>query len=93
MRIPMVAMVVVLLAACAAQAQETPGRPTNSAQEISIEVARGAVGYDPEIGTVFDGVVHDVRVTVSHDLRYVQINVGSGMSIIDEIVDFVVITD
>ena len=52
----------------------------------------GAVGYDPEIGTVFDGVVHDVRPTVSADLRYVQINVGSGMAVIEEIEDFEVVT-
>jgi len=51
-----------------------------------------AVGYDPEIGTVYDGVVHDIRPTVSADLRYVQINVGSGMSIIEEIEDFEVVT-
>ena len=83
----------VLVAAVAVQAETTPARPQNSAQEISVEVVRGAVGYDPEIGTVFDGVVHDIRVTVSHDLRYVQINIGSGISIIEEIVDFVVVTD
>ena len=53
---------------------------------------RGVVGYDPEIGTVYDGVVHDVRPTVSADLRYVQINVGSGMAIIEEIEDFEVVT-
>jgi hypothetical protein len=90
MRIPAIAGVVMLLSACALHAQD---RPTNSAQEISVEVAGGAVGYDPEIGTVFDGVIHDIRVTVSEDLRYVQINIGSGLSSIIEIDDFVVITD
>jgi len=54
---------------------------------------QGAVGYDPEIGTVSDGVVNDVQVTVSADRRYVQINFFSGMAIIIDIDDFVVITD
>lgn len=54
---------------------------------------QGVAAYDPEIGTVSDGVVHDVEVTVSADHRYVQINVGSGTAIIEEIEDFVVIID
>ena len=54
---------------------------------------QGAVGYDPEIGTVSDGVVHDVQVTVSADRRYVQLNFFSGMAIIIDIDDFVVVTD
>ena len=82
--------VVLLATAGVVSAQERPG---NSAQEISVEVSRGAVGYDPEIGTTFDGVVHDMRVTVTRDLLYVQIDSGTGLSAIDEIVDFVVVTD
>ena len=54
---------------------------------------QGVVGYDPEIGTVSDGIVHDVQVVVSADRRYVQINIYSGMAIIIDIEDFVVITD
>jgi hypothetical protein len=60
---------------------------------VGVAGGQGAVGYDPDVGTVFDGVVHDVRPTVSADLRYVQINVGSGMAVIIEIDDFQVITD
>ena len=53
----------------------------------------GVVGYDPEIGTVFDGIVHDIRPTVSADRRYVQLDVGSGMSVIIRIDNFQVVTD
>jgi len=50
--------------------------------------SQGAVGYDPEIGTVQDGVVHDVRAVVSHDRRYVQITVYSGMAEVIDITEF-----
>lgn len=53
----------------------------------------GVVGYDPEIGTVQDGVVHDIRPTVSADRRYVQLDVGSAVAIIIRIDNFQVITD
>ena len=49
---------------------------------------QGAVGYDPEIGTVMEGVVHDVRPTLSHDRRYVQITVGSGVAEILDMYEF-----
>jgi hypothetical protein len=52
----------------------------------------GAVGYDPEIGTVMDGVVHDVRPTVSADRRYVQIDIRSGLATIEDITEFEVVT-
>ena len=52
----------------------------------------GAVGYDPEIGTVMEGVVHDVRPVVSADRRYVQITVRSGISVIEDIYELEVIT-
>lgn len=65
----------------------------NSVQDISIEVVAGAVGYTPDVGTVQDGIVHDIRATVSADRRYVQINVGAGMAIIERIDNFQVITD
>ena len=50
--------------------------------------SQGAVGYDPEIGTVMEGVVHDVRPIISHDRRYVQITVGSGVAEIIDITEF-----
>ncbi len=46
-----------------------------------------------DIGTVFDGVVHDIRPTVSADRRYVQLDVGSGMAVIIRIDNFQVVTD
>lgn len=64
-----------------------------SAQDISIVSVGGAVGYDPDIGTVFDGVVHDIRPTVSADRRYVQLDVGSGIAVIIRIDNFQVVTD
>jgi len=52
----------------------------------------GVVGYDPEIGTVQDGVIHDVRPVVSADRRYVQITVYSGMAEIIDITNFEVVS-
>ena len=48
----------------------------------------GVVGYDPEIGTVQDGVVHDVRPVVSHDRRYVMITFYSGLADVIDITEF-----
>ena len=64
-----------------------------SSQDISIVNVGGAVGYDPDIGTVQDGVVHDIRPTVSADRRYVQLDVGSAEAIIIRIDNFQVVTD
>jgi hypothetical protein len=64
-----------------------------SAQDISIVSVGGAVGYDPDVGTVQDGVVHDIRPTVSADRRYVQLDVGSAMAVIIRIDSFQVVTD
>ena len=52
----------------------------------------GAVGYDPQIGTVMEGTVHDVHPTISHDRRYVQITIGSGVAEIIDITEFETIT-
>ena len=65
----------------------------NSVQDISIQTIGGAVGYTPEVGTVQDGVVHDVRATVSADRRYVQMNLQPSFAIIERIDNFQVITD
>ena len=65
----------------------------SSSQDISIVSVGGAVGYDPDVGTVQDGIVHDIRPTVSADRRYVQLDVGFGAAVIIRIDNFVVITD
>ena len=65
----------------------------NTAQDISVQVVRGGqVGYDPEIGTVQDGIVGDVRAVVSPDRRYVQLNLRPTVSTIVAIDNFVVVT-
>ena len=58
------------------------------ASEIGSQGFVGAVGYDPEIGTVQDGVVHDVRPVVSHDRRYVMITFYSGLADVIDITEF-----
>jgi hypothetical protein len=42
---------------------------------------------------VSDGIISDLRPTVSADLRYVQINVGIGNANIIRIDNFQVVTD
>ena len=91
-RILIAAALLIALAGLAG-AQAPAAHTVRSAQDISIVNTGGAVGYDPEIGTVFDGVVHDIRPTVSADRRYVQLDVGSGMAVIIRIDNFVVVTD
>ena len=54
--------------------------------------SQGVAGYDPDIGTVQDGVIHDVRPTVSADRRYVQIDVYSGLAVIEDITEFEVVS-
>jgi hypothetical protein len=34
----------------------------------------GGTAFEPEIGVVYSGVVTDVQATVSHDLKYVTLN-------------------
>lgn len=53
---------------------------------------RGAVGYDPEIGTVQDGIFLDVRPVISADRRYIQMTFNTGIAVVEEIDDFEVIT-
>ena len=71
------------------------GRGTNSALDISTMAvgAGGAVGYTPTIGTVQDGIVGDVRATVSADRRYVQLDMHSTVSTVLAIDNFMVVTN
>ena len=64
---------------------------TNYVQDITATVAEGAVGYDPTIGTVQDGVVFDVRPTVSADRRYVQLDLRPSVAVVKSIDNFLVI--
>lgn len=52
----------------------------------------GAVGYDPEIGTVQDGIFLDVLPVVSADRRYVMMTVTPGIAVVEEIDEFEVVT-
>lgn len=74
-------------------AGDGPAYTDYSVQDISIVNVGGAVGYDPDVGTVQDGVVHDIRATVSADRRYVQLDIGSGTATIIRIDNFQVVTD
>ena len=58
------------------------------AADAGSQAITGVVGYDPEIGTVTVGVVHDVRAVVSADRRYVQITVYSGFAELIDITEF-----
>ena len=60
-------------------------RQQNFVQDVSVEVSESAVGYDPEIGTVQDGIVFDVRPTVSADRRYVQMDMRPSIATIEDI--------
>jgi type II secretory pathway component GspD/PulD (secretin) len=42
-------------------------------EDFDVEVAQSAAIADPIIGTVKDGLILDIRPTVSHDLKYVTI--------------------
>lgn len=74
-------------------AQEVNPQATNRTLEITTEPVGGAVGYDPTIGTVQDGVVGDVRATVSEDRRYVQLDMHPTISTVIAIDNFLVVTD
>ena len=67
-------------------------RQQNFVQDITVEVSEGAVGYDPDIGTVQDGIVFDVRPTISADRRYVQMDLRPSVAVVEDIVDFQTIT-
>ena len=77
-----------------AWAQQVSGG-TNSALDISTELVglAGAVGYNPTIGTVQDGIVGDVKATVSADRRYVQLDMRPTISTVIAIDNFLVIAD
>ena len=89
----LMATVVVLTLAAVAAAQIAERYAERSAQDIAVVSVGGAVGYDPDVGTVQDGVVHDIRPTVSADRRYVQLDVGSAIAVIIRIDNFQVVTD
>ena len=55
-------------------------------------MSEGAVGYDPDIGTVQDGIVFDVRPTVSADRRYVQMDLRPSVAVIERIDNFQTVT-
>jgi type II secretory pathway component GspD/PulD (secretin) len=63
-------------------------RQQNFVQSVTAEVSEGAVGYTPEIGTVQDGIVFDVRPTVSADRRYVQMDLRPSVAVIERIDNF-----
>jgi hypothetical protein len=44
------------------------------AQVIGQPVFGGGTAFEPEIGVVYSGAVQDVQATVSHDLKYVTLN-------------------
>ncbi|HUU43376.1 MAG TPA: hypothetical protein VMX57_06325, partial [Planctomycetota bacterium] len=54
----------------------------NFVRDITVQVSEGAVGYDPDIGTVQDGIVFDVRPTVSADRRYVQMDLRPSIAVV-----------
>ncbi len=60
----------------------------NYVEDMTVEVAEGAVGYDPDIATVQDGIVFDVRPTVSADRRYVQLDLRPSVATIVSIDNF-----
>lgn len=49
-------------------------------KDYDVEIAAQVVAADPEIGTVQDGLVLDVRPTVSHDRRYVTLELRPTVS-------------
>jgi len=42
-------------------------------QDMDVEVAQAALIADPQVGVVSDGIVLDVRPTISHDRRYIAL--------------------
>lgn len=67
-------------------------RQQNFVQDVTVEVSEGAVGYDPDIGTVQDGIVFDVRPTVSADRRYVRMDLRPSVAVVEDISEFETIT-
>ncbi|MEM9166074.1 MAG: hypothetical protein AAGB48_03520 [Planctomycetota bacterium] len=51
--------------------------------QLTPVVATSAVGFDPEISVVSEGVTLEVEGTVSADRRYVTMNISTGLSRID----------
>lgn len=49
-------------------------------QDYDVQVATGTSIFDPVIGHVDSGVVLDVRPTVSHDLRYIDLELHTTLS-------------
>ncbi len=42
-------------------------------QDFNVEVAQAAIIGDPEVGVINDGIVLDVRPTISHDRKYITL--------------------
>ncbi len=85
---------VALVAAFTGLAWGSPRDPYEgrSVQDIRVVTAGGAVGYQPDIATVQDGIVSDMRPTVSADRRYVQIDCRPATAVIERIDNFMVVT-
>jgi type II secretory pathway component GspD/PulD (secretin) len=56
--------------------------------DIDIDAAEAAAYPDPTIDTVQDGIVFDVRPTVSADRRYVQMDLRPSLSVVEEMREF-----
>ena len=67
-------------------------RQQNFVASVEATTAETAVGYTPDIGTVQDGIVFDVRPTVSADRRYVQMDLRPSLAVVERIDNFQVIT-
>ena len=64
----------------------------NYVSDVTVDVAEGAVGYDPTISTIQDGIVFDVRPTVSADRRYVQLDLRPAVARVIAIDNFPVLS-
>ncbi|MCH2112677.1 MAG: type II and III secretion system protein, partial [Planctomycetes bacterium] len=42
-------------------------------QDMDVEVAQASLIADPQVGVISDGIVLDVRPTISHDRRYITL--------------------
>ncbi|MBN4049884.1 hypothetical protein JYT84_00490 [bacterium AH-315-M10] len=54
-------------------------------KDYDVEIAQNSVAADPEIGTVQDGLVLDVRPTVSHDRKYVTLEMRPTISTVTQL--------
>ena len=54
-------------------------------KDYDVEIAQNSVAADPEIGTVQDGLVLDVRPTVSHDRKYVTLELRPTISTVTQL--------